>query len=318
MLSALDRVGHNVAALLAAAGLRAADFDDPDGRVACSAMGALFAAAQAARPGEALSLRLAQETTLGAYPLLDYLIVTSSTVGEGMRRYARHAQLTGAPLVIALHEEERPIRVEIGMPGSDADYSVLLALFHLGREVPGFRADYVSFTGPCADASAYEATLGYPVRSGADWSGFAVSASTWSLPFRRRDPVLQAVLEQHAAEVLARIPARRDVVDDVRRVLARRVSGGDTRLASVARELGASTRTLQRRLAEAGAAFQAVLDECRLAAAERHLQDASLSIAEIAWLVGYSEPSAFDRAFRRWRGVAPLVYRRRARGTAPR
>jgi AraC-like DNA-binding protein len=318
MLLAFERAGHDVPSLLAAAGLRASDLADPDGRLPCAAMGALFAAACAARPGEALSLRLAQETPLGAYPLLDYLIVTSSTVGEGMRRYARHAKLTGAPLVITLHEDERPIRVEIAMPVGDSDYAVLLALCHLGREAPGFRADHVSFEGPRADASAYQAALGCPVRAGGSWSGFAVSRAVWSLPFRRRDPALQGVLERHAAEVLARIPAGGDVVDDLRRVLARRVSGGDTRLASVARELGLSTRTLQRRLAEASVAFQDVLDQCRLAAAERHLQDASLSIAEIAWLVGYSEPSAFDRAFKRWRGVSPLAYRRGPRAVAAR
>jgi AraC-like DNA-binding protein len=317
LLIAFERLGHDVPSLLNAGGLGPADLDDPDRRIPCAAMGAVFGAAQQRRPIRNLSLRLAQETPLGAFPLIDYLIVTSSTVGEGMRRYARYALLTGAPLHVDLREDERPLRVVVDSQGPSPEYTISLTVLHLRREAAGeLRAAYVSFAHPLDDPAAFEAALGCPVRENASWSGFALSAEAWQLPMRRRDPSLQSVLERHAAEVIAKIPAGDGVVSELRRVLARRVAGGDTRVSEAARTLGTSVRTLQRRLAAAGASYQQVLDESRCEVAEKHLADASLSIAEVSWLIGYSEPSAFHRAFKRWRGVSPQAFRRERRAAS--
>jgi len=232
-----------------------------------------------------------------------------------MRRFASHSRLTGAPVDVEIREDERPIRVMFDRPGG-AEYSISLTLLHLRRETgDALRAEYVSFTHQPDDRSAFEKVFHCPVRTNASWSGFALSPEAWGLPMRRRDPDLQGVLERHAADVLAKIPVGGDVVSELRRALARRVAGGDTRLSTVARDLGTSTRTLQRRLAVAGASYQGVLDQSRCEAAERHLGDGSLSIAEISWLIGYSEPSAFHRAFKRWQGVSPQAFRQRGRPT---
>jgi len=315
LLIAFARLGHDVPSLLNAAGLRKNDLDDPDARISGDRVGAVFGAAQERQPLQNLCLRLAQETPLGAFPLIDYLIATADTVGEGMRRYARYSLLTGAPMHIELREDEKPIRVLVDMECGDPQYSISLAVLHLRREAPGLRAEFVSFKDAVENQAACEEALGCPVREKASWSGFALSPEAWGLPMRRRDPDLQGVLERHAADVLAKIPVGGDVVSELRRALARRVAGGDTRLSTVARDLGTSTRTLQRRLAVAGASYQGVLDQSRCEAAERHLGDGSLSIAEISWLIGYSEPSAFHRAFKRWRGVSPQAFRQRGRPT---
>jgi AraC-like DNA-binding protein len=319
LLAAFERLGHDVPSLLSASGLRPSDLDDPDAGIPCAALGAVCVAAQQRRPLANLWLRLAQETPLGAYPLMDYLIVTSSSVGEGMRRYARNALLTGAPLSIDIREDERPIRVIIDCPGDNSEYAVSLTVLHLVREAAGpLRPEYVSFTHQPDDRAACEKAFGCPVRVKAPWSGFALSSEAWRLPMRRRDPILQGVLERHAAEIVARIPAGEGIVTELRRVLAKRVAGGDTRVSAVARDLGTSVRTLQRRLAAAGVSYQRALDQSRCEVAERHLGDASLSIAEVSWLMGYSEPSAFHRAFKRWRGLSPQAFRHRPRATAPR
>jgi AraC-like DNA-binding protein len=317
LLGAFERLGHDVPSLLSEAGIKPSDLDDPDARIPCAVAGAVFAVAQRRRPARNLGLRLAQETPLGAYPLIDYLIVTSSTVGEGLRRYARYSLLTGAPLHIDIREDERPIRVVVDLPGGDSEYTVSLTLLHLRREAAGaLRAEYVSFGHQPDDRAAFERVFGCPVRVNAPWSGFALSHEAWKLPLRRRDPILQTVLERHAADVVAKIPAGDDVVTGLRRVLARRVAGGDTRVSATARDLGTSVRTLQRRLATTGISYQEVLDESRCQAAERHLADAALSIAEVAWLVGYSEPSAFHRAFKRWRGLSPHTFRQQQRAVS--
>jgi AraC-like DNA-binding protein len=82
----------------------------------------------------------------------------------------------------------------------------------------------------------------------------------------------------------------------------------------VARTLSTSARSLQRRLAAAGTSYQQLLDLARKEAAERHLTESLLSIGEIAYLLGYSEPAAFNRAFKRWHKDTPQAFRQRQRG----
>ena len=136
-----------------------------------------------------------------------------------------------------------------------------------------------------------ERVLGCPVHTGASWNGWALSRETWQLPLRRRDPVLGGLLQRQADEAIGRLPPMDGVALDVRRALASRVGGGDTRIQAVARMLARSARSLQRRLAAAGCSYQQLLDLARKDAAERHLSESPLSIGEVAYLLGYSEPA---------------------------
>ena len=134
--------------------------------------------------------------------------------------------------------------------------------------------------------------------------------ATWQLPLRRRDPILRHVLEEHANEVLNRLPVRTGLAFEVQRLLAARVAGGDPSLKSIGRDLGMSSRTLQRRLTDEGVSFQRLLDDTRKGTARRYLADSTLAIGEIAYLLGYSEAAAFHRAFKRWYGQTPDAFRK--------
>jgi AraC-like DNA-binding protein len=95
----------------------------------------------------------------------------------------------------------------------------------------------------------------------------------------------------------------------VQRALASRVAGGDTRIELIGRELGLAPRTLQRRLSDEGVSYQKLLDDARKTAAGQYLGRSSLAIGEIAYLLGYSEPAAFHRAFKRWYQATPEAFR---------
>ena len=99
----------------------------------------------------------------------------------------------------------------------------------------------------------------------------------------------------------------------VRRVLMETLDLGQTAAATVARELGMSPRTLNRRLRAEGTWFRGILDAVRGERATALLRDPSVGIGEIAFVLGYSEPAAFHRSFKRWTGQTPLAFRRAAR-----
>ena len=313
-VGALERLGFDSGALLMASGLQRLDLDDPDGHVSCEATGALLAHAARQRAIKNLGVHIASATPIGSYPLLDYVVMTCDTVGAGLTQLARYFRLVSAPAEVALHVAEDPIRVEYSGPPIPFvfEFSIALSLFHLRAETDGrFRAGVISFAHRLDDAPEVERLLGSPVADEAGWNGWTMTRESWSIPMRRRDPVLRGVLERHADEMLTRLPPASAVVRDVRRVVVSRMNAGSVSISAVARELGRSARSLQRDLAAEGVSYQAVVDECRKAAAERYLADASLPVAEVAYLLGYSEPAAFHRAFRRWNGDTPIAFRRR-------
>jgi len=98
-------------------------------------------------------------------------------------------------------------------------------------------------------------------------------------------------------------------VTDVRRALELRIGRGGTGIQQVARHLAVSPRTLQRRLASEGSSYQDVLEAWRKDAAQRHLSESNLAVSEVAFLLDYSEPAPFHRAFKRWFGVTPQAFR---------
>jgi AraC-like DNA-binding protein len=125
-----------------------------------------------------------------------------------------------------------------------------------------------------------------------------------------------AALEKPVVEprqLVERLSNRTGVALEVQRVLVARVTGGDTKIESVASQLTMSARTLQRRLTEEGVSYQELLDGARKQAAEQYLSESSLAIGEVAYLVGFSEPAAFHRAFKRWFGLTPERFRNQQR-----
>jgi len=315
-LDALGRLGYDMTDLRAAAGLQSSDFDDPDTRIPCTALDAFITRAQQQRFTPNMALELARVTPIGAYPLLDYLVLTSNTVGGGVAQLARYQRLIGNPVVLDIHEETNPVRVELtGTPAPfSIEYVVSLMVLHFRKETDGrFAPLEISFRHRPDDAAAFERVLGCRVLTGGDWNGMSTAADAWQLPLRRGDPVLRCVLEARAEDVLARLPSRTGLAQQVQRVLTARVAGGDTRIESVARELATSGRTLQRRLSSEGVSYQELLDDARREAAERYIRESTLAIGEIAYLVGYAEPAPFHRAFKRWFGTTPEEFQKARR-----
>jgi AraC-like DNA-binding protein len=130
---------------------------------------------------------------------------------------------------------------------------------------------------------------------------------------RRRDTVLRQLLESQANEIVARLPRRTGLALEAQRALAARMGAGDIGIEAVAREFAMSPRTLQRQLAAEGVSYQELRDGARKEATGRYLGESILTINEIAYLVGYSEPAAFHRAFKRWYGMTPEVFRQKRR-----
>ena len=322
-LEAFGRLGYDVEDLRQAAGLSPEQLSDPDALVPASATPALFGRATAVRPLKNLALRLALETPLGAFPLLDHLVATCETVGDALRQLARYFGLVCAPIEIEIREDEDPMRVVYHQtclgPSFSVEYSTALAVEHVRREANG-RADVVGvrFVHSLEDLADFAERLRCPVSAPADWNGFALTRASRKVPLRRRDAALHGLLESQAEAAVSRVHRAGTASGELRRALAVRLARGDEvqSIEALAGQLAMSPRTLQRRLAEEHSSYQDIVAETRREAAERFLSDSALSAGEIASLLGYSEPAAFHRAFKRWHGVTPREYRQAHRARA--
>jgi AraC-like DNA-binding protein len=189
---------------------------------------------------------------------------------------------------------------------------MLSTMLHVGRQLTGRhwkpRAVRFEHRKPVAIA-AQKRVFQAPVHFGCARTELVFDARLLEVPLPKADPALAALLRRNAQALLGPAATGKKFTDEVRRVLGKVSAPGDLQLSVVARKLGTSARTLQRRLGEEGSAFHELVHETRSALAKKYLRKGELAICEIAYLLGFSQPSAFHRAFQRWTGMTPRSFR---------
>lgn len=163
--------------------------------------------------------------------------------------------------------------------------------------------------GPRDDTSAYESHFGCPVYFESGRDALLVSQASVAAPNKVGDETIARFFDRHLEEQLTSLTSDIDFEQQVRRAVANVLSEGIPSLSLIASELTIGTRTLQRRLADQGLSFQSVVDRARKDFAQRLLRETDYSLAEVAFLTGFSEQSGFTRAFKRWAGQTPRSYR---------
>jgi len=155
----------------------------------------------------------------------------------------------------------------------------------------------------------HQAFFGCPIIFDSDLDGLLMSEETLVRANRLGDPAIAQFLKPHLDTELAAVSSQTSFQQTLLRRISDRLSDGPPRAADVAREMGVSERTLHRRLVADGASYQGLLEQAQRRLAEGLLVQSDHSIAEIAFLTGYSEQSAFTRAFKRWVDQTPAVFR---------
>lgn len=171
----------------------------------------------------------------------------------------------------------------------------------------------VEFSAPPYHAD-YAAAFPCPVYFAADENAALLTRNAASRPLRTREPQLHAELVSLCEQKLRQLENESRLYSRVQKVLGPLLRGNTPSLEEVADGLGMASWTLRRKLRDEGTSFQALLDESRRDLALAYMKDVGLSLGEIAYILGFSTPGAFQRAFKRWTGVTPGEYRRGLRG----
>lgn len=321
VLALAEGLGLPRAALLTELGLDAATASDPDAWVPQGIWRHVWELVVARTGDEAVGVKAAQRVDPGYFGVIDYAARACADLGEAIPLAARYFRLANSWGHLDLRETPTGLRVSrhiLGdegrwLPPQAADFALttMVRVMQLAASRP-FALERVLFRRPAPpNPEPWQRFFACPVVFGAAEDAVDVPAAALSLPMRAPDPRLRALLTSHAAHLLAAVeapdaPLSTQVRQQIASALAsRRLADVD----SVARRLGLSGRTLQRRLAEEQTSFRPILDGVRAELAQGWLRG-GLSPGEVAFLLGYSELSAFTRAFAGWTGQPPASWAR--------
>ena len=307
LASLLEPSPQALAAFFAATDLTKEMLADVDARVSPAQFCVAWAEAIRWSGDPMLALQIADATPAGAFGIVEYVCRSSPTLRDALAQWIRYLGILDDAVEVALvdlDEEQGQVSLRVVTESeapAPASHELCFALVarHARTMLAGwFHVTEVRFTHRVSEANAarYREHFDAPVRFGAESTELVLPAS------------LLAILLPAAEEKRSRKPADPPVTDQVRRALRTALSNDDAQIDTVAKRLGMTGRSLQRRLKDEDTSFQNLRDEVRRDLADRYL-GLGMSFAEISFLLGFSEPSAFFRAFKRWTGLTPMERR---------
>jgi AraC-like DNA-binding protein len=298
---------------------------DPQARLPSAMDRVLWEAALAESGDPALSLRLVEQLPPGAFGSFEYVLRNCETVEQLSARANEFMRLIDDLAQLEIRREGEHVALRLSRVGG---YPLVGAcvetVFALGLSIARQQkrpTDYlhaVHFTHrSAAPVERFERYFGCAVRFGAEHNDLIGTPAMLSANLGG-DPNLRDVLEELARHQLKQVPQVDPLLHTVRSRLRAQLRQGSANLSSVSRSLHMSERTLRRRLQDAGTGYQPLLDELRGELAVEYVIAPDVDIATVSTQLGFADPSTFYRAFKRWTGMTPAQYQKRALlGAAP-
>ena len=305
--------------VLAAMGVSADDLHDVDGRIPRRAFLRAFEVAAELSGDPDLGLHVGESVRPVHFGVLGYLLMSCETMKQAADRHRRwHELIADGERVEYRREGGQSVHTEFFPDGEPWPPQVAIAC------AAASTVQFVRWlTGP--DDGLVKVELPYPEPASraehdrlfrcelvfdSERVVYWRDVHVVNRPLVQGDPGLRRQMEERAEKLAAALGAVDPLVRDLRALVARRLAEGLPDLETAAADLGLAPRALTRRLHEQGTSYSKIVDEARHQLSLGYLEDPSLSLLDIAYLVGFSEQSAFQRAFKRWTGHAPGEYRR--------
>lgn len=314
----LDRQGLATDSILAQAGINRAQLDDVRNRV--PHVSAIAAWQRAAAEHPSIGLDAAASLPPGAFGVLEYAARSAETLGDALRALVRNHRLLHEASLVQLdvddtHAELRHVLPSAVAPLPQALAEFILATWMLGirQLVPGTFAKTVWTPNAPSNADTCRELFGVAPSQQTGRVSLVLDAAALNAAPTTRDATLHRVLDDEARATASELQRATSIRERVTRILGATLSRRTPDVEAIAAELRMSTRTLNRRLRDEGTTYRDLLDDVRK---ERALSAiATQSGPELAAALGFSEASAFNRAFKRWTGQTPGDYARQQKHT---
>ncbi|MBD2837129.1 AraC family transcriptional regulator [Pseudomonas sp. JM0905a] len=323
LVERIEQFGVAPAKLLGHVHLTPAILAQRDQRIAASAYLELLGHAARLSGDPHLGLHLGEAVRPGHYGVLGFLLMSCATLADALHRQARYAALVGNLGRVELADEPPRDGLEPQVAHSWESIlpqqrallaeETLSGWVTFGRWITGLDIPptEVRFQHPApTDTTEYQRIFRCPVLFGQADNALVFPKRLLATPLGQADADVRRLFDDYAERLLGELRQGHSVLDRARELLAAQLSAEGPDLEHLAKALALSSRTLQRRLREAGLSFSRLVDETRQQLVLHYLRDPALELADIAFLVGFSEPGSLGRAFRRWTGQSLGDYRR--------
>jgi AraC-like DNA-binding protein len=316
LLRRLEAADLAPAAVFRAAGLPPEWLDRDKIVVTTEQLFALFRAIAELSGDPTIGLKLGTEHRIERMEPLAIAALCARSLRDAVERVARYKQLTCPERVLAserggeftiqfewslARDLEPPLLADLCFAGI-----ICIARRGTGRELQPKRLELAR---PRRQGDIYRAHFGCAVRFNAARNAIVFDSADVARPFVTHNPELFGMVSTKLDAELAQHLAQGTLRDQVKEALKRLLGGQPPRLDDVARQIGISARTLQRRLTAEDASFQSLVNDARRELARHYLLQRSLELDETAYLLGYEDANSFFRAFHRWEGVPPGEWR---------
>ena len=323
LFSKLEELGVPPSAVLRRAELSLAYVDEPRVLVSTKEFFALWRAIGEVSTSPAVGLLLGTETKTERFQAMGLAALSTENFGAAVNQMARYKRLTCPEEVLQqVDDEEWGIQFR-WLLAEEVEPHVLIEccfawVLSIARHGTGTRISplRVEFTQSRAHQKAIERHFGCPVVCGAAHHAIVFRASDAQRPLVTRNAELLAMLAPQYEAELKEQTADEDFAERVRGAIQQKLTGRRPTIDDIADALHISSRTLQRRLRDAGSSFQRLLEEARRRLARYYLNNSVLELSEAAYLLGYEDANSFVRAFRTWEGVPPARWREEQRARA--
>jgi AraC-like DNA-binding protein len=303
--------------LLSELGIDPATLEDRDNRFPLDVHARAWRFLSERCPGRALALDWVRSWKTTDAGVMGYVFVQVGTVREAMEAAVRYGHLIDEGETPRLRTDGPTSRLEYGLCPSilaieHPAETIMASLVHFLRAVVGESFTPIRVRLPhrsTARTPALERYFGCPVLHEAGEASTEFPTELLDRPLPGADPVLVAYLRKQADALVQQLGSSNTLSQECARRIAERLGSGEPSQTTIARQMGMSERTLQRRLHAEGTSFNALLEESRRSIAFSYLADRKLAAYEVSFLLGYSEPATFFRAFKRWTGKTPQEYR---------
>lgn len=318
IVSYLERNAITKETFLSELGHGAEVLDHPDNKLSLAQLDNILLTAQRLVKDEFIGLHLGETITKGFSSILGHIMMNCATLLDALEKYCAYERLVDDTTRTSFYGEGDRTVIESTIGDTSIQclrqlaeykisgiraYSVLLA----EKQFPIVNVEF-AHVAPAA-TSEYERVFRSPVLFNQRRNALVLDSKHLRLPIAEPNLELLSVFEAHAASMLKSLSLGDSFRKKAGEVIIHTLNGRLPTVEAIAQQLAVSVRTLQMRLSKEGTSYRQLLDDIRKNMAFRYLQDRTVTIGEIAYLLGFSESSAFHRAFKRWTDQTPGEYR---------
>lgn len=293
---------------------------NPDARMPTSKIQSLWKALTEFTGDESLPLRLGQEVNPFSFGVVVYMLMHCSTLKMALEKLCQYQDVACEGMITSFHTNNENCFLTVKINDEaiiyprftlESELSVYLGMIKamIGRDFPVNEVHF-SYNAP-SDLAIYRAVLGTDnIYFSSSFTGLVFNKSLLDFPVLNANPTLFPLFEKHVKEYYDKLKKSDTLSFKIKEEIVKGLKGEEPTLTAIAKNIAMSPRSIQMKLKEEQVTFRQLLEEVRKDIAISHLKESAISTTDISFLLGFSEPSVFQRSFKKWTGRTPAAFRK--------